>query len=68
MANTPKYIAPRHAPGRQAPVPVVTGAPETQRLSPRVEGLRKLIESGQYQVSARYLAYRIFKAAGVKAE
>jgi anti-sigma28 factor (negative regulator of flagellin synthesis) len=38
------------------------------RLSPRVEALRKLVASGQYQVSPRYLAQRIIRAAGLKAE
>jgi anti-sigma28 factor (negative regulator of flagellin synthesis) len=38
------------------------------RLSPRVEALRKLVASGQYQVSPRYLAQRIMRAAGMKAE
>jgi anti-sigma28 factor (negative regulator of flagellin synthesis) len=38
------------------------------RLSPRVEALRKLVASGQYQVSPRYLAQQILRAAGLKAE
>jgi anti-sigma28 factor (negative regulator of flagellin synthesis) len=38
------------------------------RLSPRVEALRKLVAAGQYQVSPRYLAQRIIRAAGLKAE
>jgi len=40
----------------------------TERMSPRVEALRKLVASGQYQVSARHLAHQIMRAAGVKPE
>jgi hypothetical protein len=32
----------------------------------RLEALRKLVASGQYQVSPRWIATRIFHAAGVK--
>jgi anti-sigma28 factor (negative regulator of flagellin synthesis) len=32
----------------------------------RVEALRKLVAMGQYQVSPRWIATRIFRAAGVK--
>jgi anti-sigma28 factor (negative regulator of flagellin synthesis) len=37
-------------------------------LSPRIKALRQLIASGQYQVSARWLAQKIFRAAGVRIE
>jgi anti-sigma28 factor (negative regulator of flagellin synthesis) len=32
----------------------------------RVEALRKLVAAGQYHVSPRWLATKIFNAAGVK--
>ena len=77
MANTSKYTGPgsnsttrNHSIDGNVPVPVATdpsGHVDT-RLSPRVEALRKLVASGQYQVSPRYLAYRIMRAAGVKPE
>jgi hypothetical protein len=72
MSNPPngsKYIAPGTR-AHSAPVPVVTdpAADVDTRLSPRVEALRKLVASGQYQVSPRYLAQRIMRAAGFKAE
>jgi anti-sigma28 factor (negative regulator of flagellin synthesis) len=41
---------------------------DPERISPRVEALRKLVASGQYQVSARHLAHQIMRAAGVKPE
>jgi anti-sigma28 factor (negative regulator of flagellin synthesis) len=40
------------------------GAPAVATAS-RVEALRQLVAAGQYQVSARWLATRIFRAAGV---
>jgi hypothetical protein len=72
MSNPPngsKYIAPGIR-AQSAPIPVTTDpfADVDTRLSPRVEALRKLVASGQYQVSPRYLAQRIIRAAGLKAE
>ena len=69
MSNPPngsKHIAPGIR-AHSAPVQVNTADLDT-RLSPRVEALRKLVASGQYQVSPRYLAQRIMRAAGLKAE
>jgi anti-sigma28 factor (negative regulator of flagellin synthesis) len=69
MANTPKYTAPARSVSSSAPIPVVTdtGAVDV-KLSPRVEALRKLVASGQYQVSPRYLAHRIMRSAGFRLE
>jgi hypothetical protein len=64
MANTGKHIAPSRIPAGLA----AAGEPSAARLSPRVEMLRKLVAAGQYQVSPRYLAYKIFRAAGVRPE
>jgi len=67
MPTHSKYIAPgirAHA----APVPAMSMMEPTERMSPRVEALRKLVASGQYQVSARHLAHQIMRAAGVKPE
>jgi anti-sigma28 factor (negative regulator of flagellin synthesis) len=41
------------------------GAPPAVTAASRVEALRQLVAAGQYQVSARWLATRIFRAAGV---
>ena len=69
MANTTKYTAPSRS-HSGVPVPVVTDptVPSDAKLSPRVEALRKLVASGQYQVSPRYLAHRILRSAGIKLE
>jgi hypothetical protein len=64
MANTGKHITPRLAPQRTP----VAGPADDVRLSPRVEALRKLVAAGQYQVSARFLAQQIFRAAGLRVE
>jgi hypothetical protein len=70
MANTPKYTTPGRGSDSAAPIPVVTDpqAPFDARLSPRLEALRKLVASGRYQVSPRYLAQRIMRSAGIKPE
>jgi len=57
---------------RRSPIPAPRGmlaAPITvdSVTSPsRVEALRKLVAAGQYQVSPRWIATRIFRMAGVK--
>lgn len=70
MANTPKYTTPGRSSHNAAPIPVVTdpNAAFDARLSPRVEALRKLVAAGQYQVSPRYLAHRIMRAACIRPE
>jgi anti-sigma28 factor (negative regulator of flagellin synthesis) len=69
MANTPKYTAPGHSSSPSANIPAMTDTSTLDvKLSPRVEALRKLVASGQYQVSARYLAHRIMRSAGFRLE
>ena len=56
----------RHPPRR----PAVLGCPARPWVrwprTSRVEALRKLVAAGQYHVSPRWLATKIFRAAGVK--
>ena len=69
MANTPsKHTPPHRTSSDRAPVSVLTDptASVDARLSPHVEALRKLVAAGQYQVSPRYLAHKIMRAAGFK--
>jgi anti-sigma28 factor (negative regulator of flagellin synthesis) len=55
----------RHPPRRSAIS--AARAPLGEVSSPaRVEVLRKLVAAGQYHVSPRWLATKIFRAAGVK--
>jgi hypothetical protein len=70
MANTIKHTGTHSSPsvGAHGSVVMDPNGPDETRLSPRIVALRKLVASGQYQVSPRYLAYRIMRAAGVKPE
>jgi len=70
MANTTKYTAPSRGSRGSAPAGLMTDPSPSldARLSPRVEALRKLVAAGQYQVSPRYLAHKIMRAAGIKPE
>ena len=68
MANTGKYTPPQRIRSERAVVASGPTAGMGERLSPRVQMLRQLVAAGQYQVSPRYLAYKIFQAAGVRPE
>lgn len=63
MSNTNKYMTHRRPPARAMAAPPM-GAPAVNSAA-RVEALRRLVAAGQYQVSPRWLATRIFRAAGV---
>jgi len=68
MAHSPKNIAHSAKASHKAPIFTDPGSLEAVKLSPRVEALRKLVASGQYQVSPRHLANQILRAAGIKPE
>jgi hypothetical protein len=55
----------RHLPRRSA-VPAPRAAMGELVAPSRVEALRRLVAAGQYHVSPRWLATKIFRAAGVK--
>jgi len=63
MSDTNRHMTHRRPPMRATAAPPM-GAPAVTTAS-RVEALRQLVAAGQYQVSARWLATRIFRAAGV---
>jgi anti-sigma28 factor (negative regulator of flagellin synthesis) len=63
MSDTNRHITHRR-PATRAPGASLQGAPMTPPS--RVEALRKQVAAGQYQVSPRWLAAKIFGAAGVK--
>ena len=65
MSDTNKYMTHRRPPARALAAPVVAGAPRVNSPE-RIEALRRLVAAGQYTVSPRWLANRIFHAAGVK--
>jgi len=63
MSDANRYISHRR-PAVSAPhAPVEAGV--LVNSPSRVEALRKLVAAGQYQVSPRWLATKIFRAAGV---
>jgi len=65
MSNTT-----RHTPQRRPPVPAQRAsapvAPQRVVSANKVDTLRRLVAAGQYQVSPKYLAMKIFKAAGLE--
>ena len=64
MSGTNRYTPPRRSP---VPAPRALLQSGTAVSSPaRVEALRKLVAAGQYQVSPRWIATKIFRAAGIK--
>jgi len=63
MSDTNKYMTHRRPPSRAMAAPPMA-APGANSAG-RVEALRRLVAAGQYQVSPRWLATRIFRAAGV---
>jgi anti-sigma28 factor (negative regulator of flagellin synthesis) len=52
--------------GSAVPAPSAGFAPVSMTPPSRVEALRRLVAAGQYHVSPRWLATRMFRAAGVK--
>ena len=65
MRNTTRHTSHRRPPlaarSMAAPTP-----PQVVASSNKVDTLRRLVAAGQYHVNARYLAERIFKAAGLQ--
>jgi anti-sigma28 factor (negative regulator of flagellin synthesis) len=64
MSNTNRHMTHRRSPvsTRRALPPM--GEP-VAASSARVEALKKLVAAGQYHVSPKWLAVRIFRSAGV---
>lgn len=63
MSNTNRYIGPRRPPVAAHQSSLQAGA--LINAPSRVEALRRLVSAGQYQVSPRWLATKILRAAGV---
>jgi anti-sigma28 factor (negative regulator of flagellin synthesis) len=66
MSNTTRHTPQRRPPVsvRRASAPVV--APQSVSSANKVDTLRRLVAAGQYHVSPKYLAMKIFKAAGLE--
>jgi anti-sigma28 factor (negative regulator of flagellin synthesis) len=67
MSNTTRHIQNRRPPvsAVRAAAPV---APQSVQSANKVDTLRRLVAAGQYHVSPKYLAMKIFKAAGLEEE
>jgi anti-sigma28 factor (negative regulator of flagellin synthesis) len=65
MGNTTRHISHRRpaVPARRAAAPT---PPQIVASSDKVDTLRRLVAAGQYHVSPKYLAMKIFKAAGLE--
>jgi hypothetical protein len=64
MSDTNRYIT-RRPPLSASSRELVASSPSVNSPA-KVEALRKLVAAGQYQVSPRWLATKIFRAAGVR--
>ncbi|HZL16934.1 MAG TPA: hypothetical protein VFG23_04215 [Polyangia bacterium] len=64
MSDTDRYIGPRRPPVSAPRAGLETGV--LVNSPSRIETLRQLVAAGRYQVSPRFLATKIFRAAGVK--
>ncbi len=63
MSDTNRYMTHRRSAVRASGAPLAA-APVSSPA--RVDSLRRLVAAGQYHVSPRWLATKIFRAAGVK--
>ncbi|HEX4404903.1 MAG TPA: flagellar biosynthesis anti-sigma factor FlgM [Polyangia bacterium] len=69
MSNTTRHIPQRRppVPVRRASAPVASMAePPSVSSANKVDTLRRLVAAGQYHVSPKYLAMKIFKASGLE--
>jgi len=64
MRNTTRHT-PRRRPPAPAPRVASPGASQVVASANKVDTLRRLVAAGQYHVNPKYLAMRIFKAAGL---
>jgi anti-sigma28 factor (negative regulator of flagellin synthesis) len=65
MRNTTRHIS-RRRPPAPAPRAASPSAPQVVASANKVDTLRRLVAAGQYQVNPKYLAMKIFKAAGLE--
>ena len=66
MRNTTRHNTTHRRPPISAHRAAAPAAPQVVASSNKVDTLRRLVAAGQYHVNARYLAERIFKAAGLE--
>jgi hypothetical protein len=64
MSDTNRHLTRRPPTSARRTSEAALAAPSTTPPA-RIEALRKLVAAGQYHVSAKWVAVRIFRAAGV---
>ena len=64
MSDTSRHLIHRRLSG-SASHPAAPPTDHVPNSAARVEALRKLVAAGQYHVSAKWLAHRICRCAGV---
>ena len=69
MKDSSRHLTHRRSPQSAADRAAIATAPMAEHVSTssvaRIEALRKLVAAGQYHVSAKWLAHRIFRCAGI---
>jgi hypothetical protein len=66
MSNTTRHISRRRPPVAAQRAGAPLSPPQLVHGANKVDTLRRLVAAGQYQVSPKYLAMKIFKAAGLE--
>ena len=66
MSNTTRHISHRRPPVPAHRAAASVAAPQSVQSANKVDTLRRLVAAGQYHVSPKYLAMKIFKAAGLE--
>lgn len=68
MRDTSRYIIHRRSSAAASPPQAHLAEHVSTSSAARVEALRKLVAAGQYHVSAKWLAHRVFRCAGIPVE
>jgi anti-sigma28 factor (negative regulator of flagellin synthesis) len=66
MRNTTRHTSHRRPPLSARPAAAAPTPSQVVASSNKVDTLRRLVAAGQYHVSPKYLAMKIFKAAGLE--
>jgi anti-sigma28 factor (negative regulator of flagellin synthesis) len=68
MSDTSRHLIHRRSSAMAAPPQAHLAEHVSSSSAARVEALRRLVAAGQYHVSPKWLAHRIFRCAGIPVE
>ncbi|HET6150093.1 MAG TPA: hypothetical protein VFH68_21305 [Polyangia bacterium] len=68
MSDTSRHLIHRRSSASAAPPQAHLADHVSTSSAARVEALRKLVAADQYHVSAKWMAHRIFRCAGIPVE